>query len=86
MMSDTFEKVKNLIDEVLNLGGGAQSWSADTPLLGAVPQLDSMAVVRVVSEIERVFGFHFEDDEISADLFATLGGLVSFIASKTGAA
>lgn len=81
-MDKTAGKIIRLLDEVLHLNGGSADWNIDTPLLGAVPQLDSMAVVRVVSEIERVFGFHFEDDEINADLFASVRTLSAFVHGK----
>lgn len=40
-MSDPIQKeVLVLLDEVLNLGGRALAFAADTPLLGEVPELD----------------------------------------------
>jgi acyl carrier protein len=54
----------------------------DTPLLGSIPELDSMAVASVITALEEHFGFQIHDDEISARHFATLGTLNQFVQSK----
>jgi acyl carrier protein len=56
--------------------------SADTPLLGAIPELDSMAVVTVITTLEERFGFAVADDEIDGSTFATVGSLVAFVKTK----
>lgn len=55
---------------------------ADTELLGSVPELDSMAVVGVLTAIEEELGIEIPDDEIGAETFATFGSLVDFVRSK----
>jgi len=55
----------------------------DTELLGNVPELDSMAVVGVLTAIEDELGIEIADDEIGAETFATFGSLVDFVRSKT---
>jgi len=54
----------------------------DSPLLGAIPELDSMAVILIVTAMEEEFDFIIDDDEISADTFATLGSLIEFVQNK----
>jgi acyl carrier protein len=76
------EQVKALLNDVLQLGGRANAWTAQTPLLGSVPELDSMAVVGIITALEEDFGFAIGDDEINADTFATLGSLTSFVEQK----
>jgi acyl carrier protein len=76
------EQVKALLDDVLQLGGRAQAWTGNTPLLGSVPELDSMAVVGIITALEEDFGFAIGDDEINADVFATLGSLTAFVEQK----
>ncbi|MCK9262097.1 MAG: phosphopantetheine-binding protein [Azoarcus sp.] len=71
-----------MIDEVLSLGGRASSFGLDTPLLGALPELDSMAVVGLINMMEERFGFVVEDDEIDGSSFATVGSLVEFVEGK----
>ena len=75
-------EVRALVDEVLSLKGRARAFARDTPLLGALPELDSMAVVALVSALEERFGFVVYDDEIDGAVFATLGTLADFVAGK----
>jgi acyl carrier protein len=79
------EQVKRLLAEVLQLGERAQTIDADTPLLGNLPELDSMAVVNLVTAIEDHFDIIVEDDEISADTFETFGSLCDFVDDKVAA-
>lgn len=74
-----------LLDDVLGLGGRAQSFELDSPLLGAVPELDSMAVVGVINALEEHFGFTIGDDEIDGSTFATFGDLLHFVVEKSSA-
>ncbi len=55
-----------------------------TPLLGAIPELDSMAVLGVLTQIQDDFGVQIDDDEVSADIFQTFGELRRFVESKLG--
>ena len=50
-----------------------------TPLLGALPELDSMAVLAVVSGLESHFGITFRDDQLSGSRFATVGSLCELV-------
>ncbi len=74
--------VLNILDDVLSLRGRARSFTAETPLLGAVPELDSMAVVAVLNAFEERFGFAVDDDDVDGRTFATVGSVVSFVARK----
>ncbi len=79
---DTKKEVLSILDEVLSLGGRAQEFDLDTPLLGALPDLDSMAVVGLINMLEERFGFVVEDDEIDGATFASVGSLVEFVDAK----
>ncbi len=81
----TTENVKKLLAQTLQLGSRADALKADSALLGAIPELDSMAVVSILTAMEDHFGILVEDDEISADTFETLGTLVAFVESKLSA-
>lgn len=76
------QEVKNLLAQTLQLGPRADNLTLDSPLLGAMPELDSMAVVTILTAMEDHFGFVVDDDEISADTFATLGTLTAFVEQK----
>ena len=76
------EQVKTLLNDVLQLNGRARSWNENTVLLGNVPELDSMAVAGVITALEDEFGFAIVDDDISADMFATVGALTRFVEAR----
>ncbi|MBP9805266.1 MAG: acyl carrier protein [Candidatus Accumulibacter sp.] len=78
-------EVVAVLDEVLSLKGRASEFALDTPLLGALPELDSMAVIALITTIEERFGFIVEDDEIDGSVFASLATLVDFVHSKLAA-
>ncbi len=81
----TLEQVRNILRDALSLGIRADVLDAASPLLGAIPEFDSMAVVAVLTMLEDQFGFTVEDDEVSADVFQTMGALVEFVDRKLGA-
>lgn len=81
---DIHAEVLSILDEILGLQGRAAGMTADTPLLGAVPELDSMAVVGVIGAIEERFEIFFDDDEIDGQTFATVGSLVEAVKVKVG--
>lgn len=54
----------------------------DTPLFGALPELDSMAVAGLLTEMEDRLGILIEDDDIDGETFETFGSLVDFAESK----
>ena len=78
----TIDEVKQILADVLQLGDGTAGFDASTPLLGNIPEFDSMAVVSVITSLEENYGFVIEDDEIDADVFETLGSLVALVESK----
>jgi acyl carrier protein len=81
----TEQKVKQVLSSVLNLGDRVARFDAATPLLGAVPELDSMAVVSLLTALEEMFGFTIEDDEVDGRTFENMGNLVAFVEGKLAA-
>jgi len=79
---EILEDVKAVVGESLQLRERTASLVAETPLLGNLPELDSMAVVTVITALEDRYGFIVEDDEISAETFASLGSLAQFVSDK----
>lgn len=79
---DVNDEVLAIVDEVLSLKGRARGLARETPLLGALPELDSMAVVALITSLEERFGFVVDDDEIDGAVFATVGTLVDFVEAK----
>ena len=80
---DQRDQVREILRDVLSLGPRADRLDKGSPLLGALPELDSMAVVSVIAALEDRFGFTVDDDEISGATFATFGSLVEFVTAKS---
>jgi acyl carrier protein len=79
---DVVTQIARALDQVLSLGGRGLAFTRDTQLLGAVPELDSMAVVSLITTLEEHFGILIEDDEIDGATFATVGSLADFVGAK----
>ena len=78
----TIDEVKSLLAEILQLGDRQYMLNQSTALLGSLPELDSMAVATVIAGIEDRFNVFIEDDEISAEIFRTVGTLTEFVDRK----
>jgi acyl carrier protein len=76
------DDVKAVVVDTLGVEDRADSFEATTPLLGSLPELDSMAVLELVFALEQRFGVEFEGDDVSADAFETLGSLTALVESK----
>lgn len=81
----TIDAIKTLLTDVLSLGENGRLLEADSPLLGALPELDSMAVVSLIAALEEQFDISIDDDDISASTFSTVGSLAAFVDQKRGA-
>ena len=79
---DIRKELLSLLDDTLNLGGRASSFQDETPLLGALPEMDSMGVVAVITAFEDRLGFSVDDDEIDGSVFQTFGTLLEFVTNK----
>jgi acyl carrier protein len=78
------DKTRSVVGRALKLDAASVHWNENTQLLGALPELDSVAVVAVVTALEEAYGIYFADDEMSAEMFETLGTLESAVRTKTG--
>jgi acyl carrier protein len=77
------ETVRGVLRDVLGIDAArAATFDEATPLFGALPELDSMAVAGVLTEIEDRLGIIIDDDEVDGDMLETFGALVRFAASK----
>ena len=76
------QEVLRVVDEVLSLNGRTATFTRNTPLLGAVPELDSMAVITLITTLEDQFGLVVDDDDIDGATFATVGSLTDFVSGK----
>lgn len=79
---NTREQIIVILGQSLNLDTRNFSWQDNAALLGAIPELDSMAITVVLTTLEDHFGFTIEDDEISADVFKNVQSLTEFVDMK----
>lgn len=77
--TSTLDTVKIIVGRTLGITERVGDWDTSTPLFGAVPELDSLAVVELAAAIEDAFGFQIEDSDFTADVFETIGSLAAFI-------
>jgi acyl carrier protein len=78
----TTDDVKAVLVSVLGIEDRAATINADTPLLGSLPELDSMAVLELVAALEQQFGVTIDDDDVTAEVFETLGTLSELVDDK----
>jgi len=76
------DEVKSVVGRTLQLGSRVQAMNESSALLGAIPELDSIAVVSVITALEEHFDITVADDEIGAAAFETLGSLTRFVQGK----
>ena len=74
-------QLQQLLNQVLQIDKRIDDMNTDTRLL-ELPEFDSMAAIAIISELEKQWGIQIEDDEISIDIFATIGDLLIFINQK----
>lgn len=74
--------IQEVLEESLQLGGRADSFTESTLLIGSMPELDSMAVVTIITTIEERLDVIVDDDEISAETFESVGSLCDFVDKK----
>lgn len=77
------EVVRNVLRDVLSIDEKrAAKFAHDTPLFGALPELDSMAVAGLLTELEDRLGIIIDDDDVDGDLLATFGSLTEYAQRK----
>lgn len=83
-MTDSLsDKVRSILSDILGLSAEqVTAMDEDTELFGALPELDSMAVAGLLTEMEDRLDIMIDDDDVDGDLFATFGSLVAFARAK----
>ena len=67
-------KLQSVLGDSLKLGDCAKLLALDSPLFGHLPELDSLAVVRLIGAVEERFEIEVYDDEVTARLFESMAG------------
>lgn len=71
------DKMIVLLSETLSID--AEQLSADTLLLGNLPEFDSMAIVSILMQIEETFAIEISDDELTGEIFESVNTLTEFV-------
>lgn len=79
---DMIAEVKRALADVLQLGDRVEELDEHSPLMGSIPEFDSMAVVSIITHFEEHYGIFIDDDELTASVFETLGSLSAFMERK----
>lgn len=83
MSSETDQLLRRILTDVLGLKQGqADGFSAETGLFGHLPELDSMAVAGLLTEMEDRLDIIIEDDEIDGEMLESFGSLLAFAEAK----
>ena len=82
-LGDTDAQLRAILRDVLGLKPlQVARFDADTELFGALPELDSMAVAGLLTEMEDRLDIVIEDDEVDGELLGTFGNLLAFAEAK----
>ncbi|WP_238475392.1 acyl carrier protein [Sphingomonas cavernae] len=77
------DAVRAVLRDVLGLNPErVAAFDDNTPLFGALPELDSMAVAGLLTEIEDRLGIIIDDDEVDGEMLESFGHLVGFATAK----
>lgn len=82
-MTKIEDALRGLLADILGISADrVAAFDNDTPLFGALPELDSMAVAGLLTELEDRIGITVEDDEVDGEMLETFGNLVRFAKAK----
>ena len=77
------DKLRGILCDVLGLDADhVETFDADTGLFGHLPELDSMAVAGLLTEMEDRLDIIIEDDDVDGEMLETYGGLLAFAEAK----
>ena len=83
--SDSDRVLREVLRDVLGLSAERiAEFTRDTGLFGHLPELDSMAVAGLLTEIEDRLDIVIEDDEVDGEMLETYGALLAFVEAKRG--
>src|SRR5690606_1464572 len=75
--------LRQILQETLGLAGArVAAFGPESGLFGHLPELDSMAVAGLLTEVEDRFGIVIDDDEVDSEMLETYGALLDFVRAK----
>lgn len=76
-------ELKSVIADVLGIDAAqANALGEDDGLFGHLPELDSMAVAGLLTEMEDRLDIVIEDEDVDGEMLETYGGLLAFAETK----
>ncbi|MGE5721783.1 MAG: acyl carrier protein [Sphingomonadales bacterium] len=80
---DVDETLRAVLVDVLGIAADrVAGFGESTPLFGALPEFDSMAVAGLLTELEERLGITIDDDEVDVDMLESFGSLLTFARAK----
>ena len=81
--SEIDQNLREILRDVLGLAQGqVEAFDGDTGLFGHLPELDSMAVAGLLTEMEDRLDIVIEDEDVDGEMLETYGGLLAFAEAK----
>jgi acyl carrier protein len=81
-LDNSLDDVIDVLARTLGIEDRAAVLDAETPLFGSMPELDSLAVVELAAALEDRFDIVIDDEDVTGDVFETVGSLASFVAER----
>jgi acyl carrier protein len=83
--TDIDAMLRQVLRDVLGLSAErVADFTPETGLFGHLPELDSMAVAGLLTEVEDRIGIVIEDDEVDGEMLESYGALLAFVQVKRG--
>ncbi len=80
-------RLRSILVDALGLDADrVAGFDAQTGLFGHLPELDSMAVAGLLTEMEDQLGIIIDDDDVDGEMLETYGGLLAFAEAKAASA
>ena len=78
-LAASIDGVIEVLAEVLGIQERAASLNESTVLFGSLPELDSLAVLELITALEERYGFEVDDSDFTGEIFETVGTLAAFV-------
>ncbi len=77
--------INDILQIVINVTGDSVpvgDMNQHTILLGAIPEIDSMAIINIILALEQRYGIRIDDEEVEQSVFESVGSLLEFTQTK----
>jgi acyl carrier protein len=84
IQTPTLDALIEILDRVLGDDHSGGPFTEETLLFGSLPELDSLALVELITAIEERFDFEMDEEDITAEVFESVGSLSAFVHAHRG--